>query len=130
MKKKAMKKPFKEDVSVLKKEDVTKTIYVPQAVLSRIQKYLTEEPKTEEECLSEKETILYSCQLSDRYEADIKCCGVQYREGESNLAWTEAVLFKNGCEVCCTEPSDQFEGEWILHDGDNTFTVIVEPCIE
>lgn len=59
------------------------------------------------------------------YEMDIKCCGVQYEEGADNCAWTEAVLFHNGSEVCYTEPSDEFVGEWELTDGDNIYIVNV-----
>ena len=51
---------------------------------------------------------------------DIKCCGVQYMEGESNLAWTEAVLFCNSDQIACTDPMDEFEGDWELEDGDGS----------
>ena len=57
---------------------------------------------------------------------DIKCCGVEYREGESNTAWTEAVLFLNGSQVGFTDPSNEFFTEWILDDiGGNVYSVSV-----
>lgn len=101
-------------------------ITMPQKRLEQIHMYLNKEPKCEADCLPEDITITESFRFSDEYEMDIKCCGVQYEEGGSNTAWSEAVLFKNGCEVCCSEPSDNFEGEWTLRDGDNEFTVVVE----
>ena len=96
----------------------TQMIAIPETTLRQITKYLTEEPKTEKECLGEDETITYTTKFDDGIEMDIKCCGVQFNENESNTAWSEAVLFQNGCEVACSEPSDGFEGEWELeHDG-------------
>ena len=59
------------------------------------------------------------------FEMDIKCCGVQYNEEEPNLAWTEAVLFRNGSEVCCSEPADEFLGEWECTNDTDTYIVNV-----
>lgn len=49
----------------------------------------------------------------DGYEMDIKLCD----------GWTEAVLFRNGCETCCTEPQDDFYGEWELEKDGRKFVV-------
>lgn len=81
---------------------------------------LNNEPCSEEECLGEDEPIVYTAQFEDDIEMDIKICGVQYDDGEGacNLPWTEAVLFHNGEEVACTEPSESLLGEWTLdYDG-------------
>ena len=103
-----------------------KTIRIAKSKLDKINKYLTVEPEDEYECLGEEMAIVATVNFGEGMEMDIKCCGVQYQEGESNLAWSEAVLFKNGSEVCCTEPSDEFEGEWELeYDGDK-YVVHVE----
>lgn len=106
-----------------------KIIFINKRDLNRIKRYLKEEPANESDCLSEDDTIIYTAVFDGGYEMDIKCCGVQYREGESNLAWTEAVLFKDGSEICYTEPGEEFDGDWILDDGNTTFvvTVICEP---
>lgn len=74
----------------------------------------------------EDDTHTETVSFEDGYEMDIKVCGVQYEgEGGSNAAWSEAVLFKDGCEVACTDPGDDLLGEWELeHDG-NTFVVNV-----
>ena len=57
---------------------------------------------------------------------DIKCCGVQYEEGGVNTAWTEAVLFKNGSEVCHSEPNEGFFGEWTLETNGDEYVVNVK----
>lgn len=58
---------------------------------------------------------------------DCPCCGVQYdKNATSNTAYTDAVLFKNGCEVCCSEPSDEYTGTWTLEYNNDKYTVTVE----
>lgn len=91
---------------------------IPAKEAKIIQRYTDVEPTSEEECLGEDNTISYSVPFKNGYEMDIKCCGVQYEEGGTNTAWTEAVLFnKQGSEVCCSEPSDSLFGKWELEDS-------------
>lgn len=93
----------------------------------QINKHLHVEPTCEDECLGENGAIVNTAIFDNGIEMDIKCCGVQYNEDEeSNTAWTEAVLFLNGSEICCTEPSDEYLGEWILEYDDDEYVVIVE----
>ena len=70
------------------------------------------------------ETISYTAKFENGIEADIKCCGVDYEVNNSNTAWTEAVLFNNGCQICCSEPSDHYFGTWILEDNDNNTYIV------
>lgn len=84
----------------------------------RIHRYLYEEPKDADECLGEDETISYTVCFGDGYEADVKCCGVPFQEGESNLAWAEVVLFRNGAECTCIGPDDEFFGTWTWEYSD------------
>ena len=86
----------------------------------RINRYLAVEPSDMENGQSEDETISVTARFANGFECDVKCCGVQYREGESNLSWTEAVLFdKKGAEVACSEPDSRFFKTWeIEHEGD------------
>ena len=80
--------------------------------MDKINKYL-KEPKDESECLSEDEKISHTIKFTDGFEMDIEVCGVQYREGECNSAWTQAILYdENGKERCCSEVGEEFEGEW------------------
>lgn len=93
----------------------------------QINEYLHVEPTCADECLGEDIAITNTAVFDNGIEMDIKCCGVQYNEDdESNTSWTEAVLFKNGSELCFTEPFDEYLGEWILeYDGDE-YVVMVE----
>lgn len=91
-----------------------------------INHYLHNEPKDWMDCLSEDETIAYTVCFDNGVQMDIKCCGVEYRDGACNKAWTEAVLFdKRGRELCFTEPGEEYFGAWHLeHDG-NIYIVSV-----
>ena len=105
------------------------TIIIPDAMAWRIQHYLEHEPKDEDECLGEDETICDGVKFQDGTQMDIKCCGVQYLDEpcRSNKAWTEAVLFdRNGSEIACTDVSDSYLGEWTLEHAGNTYTCIVK----
>ena len=84
------------------------------------------EPADESECLSEDETISYTADFKNGMEMDIKICGVQYEEGGSNTAWTEAVLFQKGCQVACTDVCDEFAGDWQLDYNGDTYIVHVK----
>lgn len=104
-----------------------KIIEISKEQLTQIDKYLTTEPTCEDECFGENETITNTAVFPDNIEMDVKCCGVRYDENAtSNTAYTEAVLFKNGCEVCCSEPSDEYAGIWTLEYNNNEYTIIVE----
>ena len=103
-----------------------KTIKISKNAAEKIRKYLTEEPANESECLSEDEIISETANFGNGIEMDIKCCGVQFQEGENNTAWSEAVLFDNGSEVSCTEPCDEFIGDWELEYKDNKYIAHVE----
>lgn len=102
-------------------------IKISKKEAEQINRHLTIEPTCADECLGEDIAIVHTAKFKNGIEMDIKCCGVQYEErNESNLAWTEAVLFKNGYEVCCTEPSDEYLGTWICEYNGNDYIVYVE----
>lgn len=102
-----------------------KTIYIPKKDVDYINRLLTVEPKTKSECQGEDNTIVYTATFDNENEMDIKCCGVQFTEGESNLSWSEAVLFHNRNEVACSEVEDTFTGKWELaYNGDTYRTII------
>ena len=102
------------------------TITISQKMNDALDKYL-HNPSTPAECLSEDDGFVETAEFENGYQMDIKCCGVQFHEGEDNSAWTEAVLFDtDGNEVTFSEPSDEFTGEWELNDHDgNTYIVTV-----
>ena len=104
----------------------TKMLKVSKEDADRINRYLNVPPENESDCLGLNETITFTVDFGDGIEMDIKCCGVKFREGESNLSWTEAVLFNKGSEVACSEPGESFLGEWVLEYGGNQYCATVE----
>ena len=70
--------------------------------------------------LTEDETYTETAQFPDCIEMDIKCCGT--RDG---AAWTEAVLFREGCELCHTDVNDEFLGDWWLEWNGDVYRVHV-----
>lgn len=113
---------YKKEPVVLKSK-----VEVPKDVLERINRYLEEEPENETECFSEDDRITYTAKFEDGTEMDIDCCGVQYEEGGSNTAWTQAVLYNsNGRELCCSEVMDEYDGTWELeYDGKKYIAEVV-----
>ena len=104
-----------------------KVITVPLAQAKYINNVLTTEPKSEADCMGEDNTIVYTARFDDCMEMDIKVCGVQFREGENNLPWTEAVLFRYGSEVACTEPAEDYFGLWEIEYEGVKYSVLVKP---
>lgn len=103
------------------------TIKLSKEETEFVERVLTVEPTNEDECMGEDETFTKTVKFENGVEMDIKICGVQYNEDEaSNLPWTEAVLFRNNSEVCCSEPEIDFLGEWILEDDDDEYVVVIE----
>lgn len=107
---------------------ITKTIKVNAMDSDFLKRILSKEPTCEEECFGEDSTFSVTIPFPNGFEIDIKCCGVQYEEdNDTNLPWTEAVLFnKDGGQCCFTEPSDDFFGEWELEYDNVRYIVFVE----
>jgi hypothetical protein len=111
---------------------ITRIARIDPVALSKIKRMLTIEPKDESDFnnnyMSEDETFTTTVKFNDSTEMDIKCCGVQYEENGFNTMWSEAVLFRNGAEIACSDPSDIYEGRWTLTDNEgNEFTAIIMP---
>lgn len=103
------------------------TVAIDEWLDERIRHILEDEPADEAECFGEKEpAITVTARFDDGREVDVKCCGVRYEEGGSNVGWTEAVLFDgSGCELCCSEVGEAFTGEWALEADGDTYVVDV-----
>ena len=98
--------------------EYAQTIKVSKKDFEAINRYLTVQPKTEEDAQSEDDTIVYSASFPDGKSIDVKCCGVQFEDGGENTSWTEAVLFdKDDCEIARTDVCEEFLGKWELEDG-------------
>lgn len=93
-----------------------KEIKITKKLADEIDHLLTEF----DEDFGEDRTITKTAIFDNGFEMDIKCCGCQ-----DDVAWTEAVLFHNGSEVCCSEPSDKFVGEWECTNDKDTYVVTV-----
>lgn len=59
--------------------------------------------------------------LGDGYEADLKVCSGDW----NSPLWCEVVLFKDGCECCCSIAKDNLLGDWILKDKNNIYVIRV-----
>lgn len=70
--------------------------------------------------MGEDDTLVHTARFADGMEMDVKLCGAQ-----DDTPWTEAVLFKNGNEVCYSEPGETYDGPWTLEYGGNTYTATV-----
>lgn len=104
-----------------KKEEVV-ILPVPQYKLDIIDEFLNLPSGLDEDEYQGDDTIAYSVRFSDGLQADVKCCGCQ-----DEASWAEMVLFdKEGYELCCTEPGEEFAGEWSLEYGDTTYVVVVQ----
>lgn len=108
----------------------TATLTLSKEIAEKLDKWLSE-PENEDDYnnnyLSEDDTFCTTAFFENGYQMDVKCCGVQYEEGTSNACWTEAVLFNsNGSEMGCSEPSDEYLGEWTIEDfNGNIYKTIV-----
>ena len=71
--------------------------------------------------MGEDDTISDTAKFDNGIEIDVKLCGAN-----DDYPWTEAVLFKNGCEVCCTEVCEDFFGEWEFEYNGDQYVVYVE----
>ncbi|MCD8084591.1 MAG: hypothetical protein LUE86_14060 [Clostridiales bacterium] len=103
----------------------TATIVIDRKNALSIRKYLETEPKGQSECFGEDERISYTAVFDDGREMDIQMCGVQFREGEANRPWTQAVLYDNGAELTFSDAEDYYFGTWELEWEDERYVVEV-----
>ena len=95
---------------------------VPKNVLDRINRYLALPSGLNEDEYQGDHTITYTVEFANGYQADVKCCGCR-----DESSWTEMVLFnKDGAELTCTEPKEEFAGTWELTYDGVTYVVVVE----
>lgn len=106
-------------------EQMTRCIWVPGGALRYLERLLAKEPMGQEDCLLENETVTYTASFGSGMEMDVKVCGVHYREGESNRAWSEAVLFEYGKEVAFTGPGDYIRGRWSIPYKGVEYTTLI-----
>ena len=72
--------------------------------------------------LTEDVTLIWSASFGNGFEMDIKLCGA-----DEEVAWTEAVLFKDGFEIGCTDCMDEILGMWEIDYNDVAYiTNVIE----
>ena len=72
--------------------------------------------------LTEDDTLIWSASFGNGFEMDIKLCGA-----DEEVAWTEAVLFKDGFEIGCTDCMDEILGMWEIDYNDVAYiTNVIE----
>ena len=102
------------------------TLELDAEIIERLHYWLTDNSDASDR-LNEDDTFIKTAKFKNGMEMDIKCCGVQfddvYDNPADNTAWTEAVLFDpKGYEICHTDVSDEFLGDWELSDdNDNVY---------
>ncbi len=107
--------------------EYTATIIATGKKAEEIDKIIKKEPDCEKDCFGEDEKYTVNVTFENGYTAYIDLCGVQYVEGKSNLPWTQGMLYDdNNRQVCCTEPDEEFFGDWYFEDNiGNTYNVTV-----
>lgn len=102
-----------------------KTVKVKKTVEEHLSKYLKKEPNGPEECL--KETVAMTVPFENGFKMKISVRPLEFWPGESNLAWSEASLIRNGKEIAHTDPDNRIYGEWELKHGIDTYKTVLVP---
>lgn len=96
------------------------TIAIPKDTAKAIRGYT--HPRNAEGYQREDNIISYTVCFSDGKQADVQCCGIR-----DQCPWCEMVLYdENGHKLACTEPGDDFFGEWELKDNGISYIVTVK----
>lgn len=93
-------------------------VSITPSLAKTIEGYLN--ASNEDEFQGEDNTISVTAVFPDGMEMDVKCCGCN-----NDPSWTEAVLFQNGSEVCCTDVEEEFLGPWELDFNGCRYIAIV-----
>lgn len=112
----------------VKKHQITRTITRERADFINNLLNLTGDEIYDKYGMKRDETITETVVFDDGIEMDIKLVICE----DEDMPYTEAVLFKDGCELICTDVEDEFVCEWELtYETDNsideyTVNIIVE----
>lgn len=93
-------------------------VSITPSLAKTIEGYLN--ASNEDEYQGEDNTITVTAVFPDGMKMDVKCCGC-----DNDPSWTEAVLFQDGSEVCCTDVEEEFLGPWELDDNGRRYIAIV-----
>lgn len=99
---------------------MNQTVFVTEEDFARINRFLH---ATKDTGVQGDSNITYTVKFPDGIEADLSCCG-----SIDGPSWAEVVLFNHGCEVACSQPSDNFLGPWEIDFNGNTYAIAV--CVK
>lgn len=104
-----------------------KTIEISKEELDKIEEllYMTGDEIYDKYGMKRDETIIHTAKFDDGYFMDIK---LVVCDGE-DTPYTEAVLFnKNGYEVGHTEPFEEYDDCWAIHNNitNSTYVAIIK----
>lgn len=101
----------------------TKTLTIPSDMYSRYQRYIgiTGEKAYYLYGLKGDEYINKSVFFDNGIEVEIK---IVIPVDEHSYTWTEACIYKNNQYIGCTEPCEEFFGEWFLEDKEGNEYVV------
>ena len=107
------------------KKTLSQTIIVSKKDANWIRFWLSD--NSGDRRLPDGESFSLTAKFENGNEIDIKVCG-----SDDSAAWTEAVMFNDkGGELACTEPGDEFFGEWNMSDENTDYVVnVIEAPLE
>lgn len=110
---------YANDISIALTPAVVKYLRISRREAEIVNGYL--QAKNAEEFQDEDHTISHTVVFPDGKQMDVKCCVAREK-----CSWTEAVLFdENGCELCCSEVFNRYDGTWELEYQNRRYVAIV-----
>lgn len=101
-----------------------KYVLVNQDIVKKVGRFLSRPFGLPEANYQGDKTISVTVNFGNGMSMDIQCCG-----SRSEPSWTQAILFKNGQEVVCSQPRSNFLGQWYLQYGNNLYVAnVIEKC--
>lgn len=103
---------------------IEKVILIPKEDLDRYDRLLDADQIDYHEIGISRYSVVesWSADFGNGYTAQIKICS----SDDDEPLWCEGVLFLDGNECCCTEPSYTLSGEcWFDYNG-NQFSILVK----
>lgn len=106
-------------------DKIEKKLYIPKDIIEKYDELLErDEINYEEEDIPRSSIVAFwTVDFGNGYVVRLNVCSAD----DDEPLWSEAVLFLNGVECCCTEPDYSLSGEyWFEYDG-KKFTLAVKP---
>ena len=114
---------------ILPKVETRKQLILPRATIDRYNALMEADKVDYEKENIEVYSIVerWTVPFHNGYEVDIKVCS---NSAEDADLWCEAVLFRNGAQVSCTDAEYTLDGSWTLCFEDDLFFIVEVDCPE